>query len=84
MVVFHCHANKIKNGNLSIQKVYNLRNERRQVYRSLAKNQVCVIFHMRDIQKNVLPKFIKLCLRSTNMAAGNQQKHQFLRFSTNA
>ena len=25
--------------------------------KSLAKNQVCAIFHMRDIGKNVLPKF---------------------------
>ena len=24
--------------------------------KSLAKNQVCAIFHMRDIRKNVLPK----------------------------
>ena len=31
--------------------------------KSLAKNQVCAIFHMRDIQKNVVPKFIKLCWR---------------------
>ena len=30
--------------------------------KSLAKNQVCAIFHMRDIQRNVLPKFIKLCM----------------------
>ena len=30
--------------------------------KSLAKNQVCAIFHMRDIWKNVLPKFIKLCM----------------------
>ena len=29
--------------------------------KSLAKNQVCAIVHMRDIQRNVLPKFIKLC-----------------------
>ena len=26
----------------------------------LAKNQVCAIFHLRDIRKNDLPKFIKL------------------------
>ena len=28
----------------------------------LAKNQVCEIFQMRDIGKNDLPKFIKLCI----------------------
>ena len=30
--------------------------------KSLAKNQVCAIFQMRDIRKNGLPKFIKLCM----------------------
>ena len=60
--------------------------------KGLAKNQVCAIFHMPDIWKNVLPKFIKLCMETpclclfegTNMAAGNQQKHLFLSFPTNA
>ena len=32
--------------------------------KDLAKNQVCAIFHMRDIRKNVLPKFIKLCMEA--------------------
>ena len=32
--------------------------------KGLAKNQVCAIFHMRDIRKNVLPKFIKLCMET--------------------
>ena len=32
--------------------------------KSLAKNLVCAIFHMRDIRKNVLPKFIKLCMET--------------------
>ena len=30
--------------------------------KSLAKNQVHAIIHMRGIRKNVLPKFIKLCM----------------------
>ena len=30
----------------------------------LAKNQVCAIFQMRDILKNDLPKFIKLCMET--------------------
>ena len=30
--------------------------------KSLAKNQVYRIVHMRDSRKNVLPKFIKLCM----------------------
>ena len=32
--------------------------------KSLAKNQVYAIVHMRDIWKNVLPKFIKLCMET--------------------
>ena len=32
--------------------------------KSLAKNQVCAIFHMQDIWKNVLPKFMKLCMET--------------------
>ena len=32
--------------------------------KSLAKNQVYAIAHMRDIRKNVLPKFIKLCMET--------------------
>jgi len=31
--------------------------------KTLAKNQVCEIFQMRDIGKNGLPKFIKLWKR---------------------
>ena len=32
--------------------------------KSLAKNQVCAIIHLRDIQKNILPKFIRLCMKT--------------------
>ena len=31
---------------------------------SLAKNQVCAIIHMRDIGKNVLPKFVGLWMET--------------------
>ena len=31
---------------------------------SIQKNQICAIFHMRDIRKNVLLKFVKLCLET--------------------
>ena len=46
-----------------IQKVQNMGNENRQlqISKGLAKNRVGEIFHMRDIWKNVIPKFIKLC-----------------------
>ena len=48
----------------------------------LAKKQVCAIFHMRDIRK--WRHHVGVPLRGTNMAAGNQQKHLFLSFPTNA
>ena len=32
--------------------------------KSLAKNQVYATVHIRDIRKNVLPKFIKLCMET--------------------
>ena len=37
-------------------------NERRWITKSLAENQVYAMVHMRDIRKNVLPKFIELCM----------------------
>ena len=47
--------------------------------KSLANNQVCAMFQMRDIRKNVLPKFMygNAILVSLNMAAGNQQFSSF-------
>ena len=58
--------------------------------KSLAKNQVYAIVHMRDTWKNVLPNLYSfvwrrhVCVpfRGTNVAAGNQQKHLFLSFPT--
>ena len=38
--------------------------------KTLAKIQVRRIFGIRDIRRNVIPKFIEIC-----MADGNQQKH---------
>ena len=32
--------------------------------KSLVKNQIYAIVHMRDIRKNVLTKFIKLCMET--------------------
>ena len=32
--------------------------------KSLAKNQVFAMFQMRDIQRNVIPKFIRLCMET--------------------
>ena len=41
---------------------------------SLAKNQVCAIFHMQDIRKNVLIQIhtVKLYIYGDNMATRNQ------------
>ena len=49
--------------------------------KSHAKNQVYAIVHIRDIRKNVLPKFIKLCMETPCLC---QQKHLFLSFLTYA
>ena len=43
--------------------------------KTLAKNQVCEIFQMRDIAKNDLPKFIKLCVET--LCWGPFQEHQY-------
>ena len=40
-----------------------------------AKNQVCEIFQMRDIGKNGLPTFIKLCMETTFWCPF--QEHQY-------
>ena len=60
--------------------------------KNLAKNQVYAKVGVPDFRKNVLPKFIKLCMETPclrpcqgyNMAEGNQQKHLFLSFHTYA
>ena len=59
--------------------------------KSLAKNQVYAIVHMRDIWKKRFTQIYKVLYGDamfvslsggTNMAAGNQQKHLFLSFPT--
>ena len=42
--------------------------------KSFTKNQVCAIFHMWDIRKNVLPKFIKLCMEMPYWCPFNNRK----------
>ena len=58
---------------------------------TLAKIQVRGMFRKRDIQRNVLPKLIEICMEtlvltwmSSNMADGNQQKHLLESFATKA
>ena len=57
--------------------------------KTLAKVWVEGIIRIRDIRRNVLPKFIELCMlepiwMSSNMAEGNQQKHLLPSFATKA
>ena len=42
--------------------------------KSLAKNQVCAIFHKRDRQKNILPKFKKLSMEMPCLCPFQGQK----------
>ena len=43
--------------------------------KSLAKNQVYAIVHMRDIWKNVVPIFIKLCMETPCLSPFQGHKH---------
>ena len=56
----------------------------RKYTKTLAKIQVGAIFHMRDIRRNVLSKFIELygdtMLVPLNMIAENQQKTSVTEF----
>ena len=83
ILCFHYHALKNKNSNQLTQKVQNLGNKRDEyTLKRLAKNQVCAMFHMRDIRKNV-PKYEDAMLVSPG-GVQIQQKHLFLSFSSNA
>ena len=61
--------------------------------KAVAKIQVKGIFHIRDIRRNLLPKFYRNLYGDamlvptwigTNLADGNQQKHPLPRFATKA
>ena len=79
-----------KNQNRSTNKVQNLGNERRYIYKDLRQDSG--IFRIRDTRRNVLPKLIDLygdamlvlTWMSSNMAEGNQQKHLLPSFATEA
>ena len=43
--------------------------------KSLAKNQAYAIVYMRDIRKNVLPKFIKLCMETPCLCSPQGHKY---------
>ena len=61
----HCHAmKKIKMQTIQYRtsRIWEMKEDK--YTKRLAKNQVCAIFQMRDIRKNDLPKFIKLCMET--------------------
>ena len=85
--VFTVMPSKIKMQSIQYRKSRIWEMKKDKDAKSLAKNQVCAIFHMQHIQKNILPKVIKLCMEvvgmplwGKNMATRNQQKHLFLSF----
>ena len=47
--------------------------------KSFAKNQACAIFHTRDIQKNVLLKFVKLCLKTPYWCSFERRRYSRLK-----
>ena len=68
-----------KNQNRPIDKVQNLGNKRRYIYKDPRQDSGQGIFRIRDIRRNVLPKFIDICMEkpcwcspgmSSNMADG--------------
>ena len=56
---FHYHAIKNINANHRKCRIWEMKED--EYTKRIAKNQVCAIFHMRDIRKNVLHKHVKLC-----------------------
>ena len=53
-----------KNQNRPIDKVQNLEMKGGTYTKTLAKIQVRGIFRIRDIRRNVLPKFIEICMET--------------------
>ena len=49
--------------------------------KTLAKNQVCELFQMRDIGKKGLPKFIKLCMETPCWCPCQEVSKKFFRAS---
>ena len=73
---------KNKNANYLMQKFQNRGMKEDKYAKILAKKQVSALFHMPDIRK--WRRDVGVPSRGTNMAAGNQQKHLFSSFPTNA
>jgi len=73
---------KTKNRNHSINKLKNLRYDRRLQYRQPRQESgLCFFFHSRAIRRSVSPKFIKLCTETPGvvyLAAVDISKHAHL------
>ena len=78
---------KQKFSNQLIQKVQDLGNKRRWIYKTPRQESgLCDISYARYSKKRtqVRRRHVGVPWRGTNMAAGNQQKHLFLSFTANA
>ena len=89
---FHCHNKGIKLQTIQYRKSRIWEVKEDKYAKGLAKNQVCAMFHLRDIRKTVLPKFIKLCMETPCLCPFEGHKYGrrkpterlFLSFPTNA
>ena len=61
--------------NHSTNKVKNKEVKEDEHSNSLAKIQVCAIFRAGDIRRNVLPKFIRLCMETPWLCPSEGQKY---------
>ena len=69
---FHCHT--------IIKTIQQIRSRIKEVKEdehsnSLAKIQVCVILRAGDIRRNVLPKFIRLCMETSCLCPSEGHKY---------
>ena len=71
----HCHEMKIKMPTIQYRRTRIWEMKKDKYTKTLAKNQVCEIFQMRDIGKNGLPKFINLCMETPCWCP--VQEHQY-------
>ena len=69
---FHCHTT-----NKTIQQIKSRINEinEDEYSNSLAKVQVCAMFRAGDIRRNVLLKFIRLCMETTCLCPSEGHKY---------
>ena len=59
---FHAMKKKVQTIQYRKSRIWEMKED--EYTKSLDKNEVCAIFQKRDIRKNVLSKFIKLCMET--------------------